>query len=143
MADKVGEVLAEPVGREAFEGADQLGHGDLRWEVQERVDLVGFPIDPTPRRASSQGVASTRTAFSSDHHNTGGLMIAACARCEKVKEVSPVINHSASGAGAQIPLCGACAPKQDPLSASTARRGERTANEEVPTWSATTSRKAR
>ena len=45
VADQVGELLAEPAGGDALEAVDQLGHGDLRREVHQQVDVVVLAVE--------------------------------------------------------------------------------------------------
>ena len=40
-----GELLTEPPGGDALEGADQPGHGDFGRVVHEQVDVVAFPVE--------------------------------------------------------------------------------------------------
>ncbi len=45
MADEVGELLTEASGGHALEGVHQPGHGDLRREVHEEVDVVVLAVE--------------------------------------------------------------------------------------------------
>src|SRR5690606_27951364 len=45
VADQVGELLAQPPGGDALEAVDQFGHGDLRREVHEQVDVVVLAVE--------------------------------------------------------------------------------------------------
>jgi hypothetical protein len=43
----VGVLLAEVVRGDALEGADESGELDLRWVVDEEVDVIAFRASPT------------------------------------------------------------------------------------------------
>src|SRR5690606_37592851 len=45
VPDEFGELLAEAPGGHALEGVHQLGHGDLRREVHEEVDVVVLAVE--------------------------------------------------------------------------------------------------
>src|SRR6266568_6687838 len=51
LADVPGELLAQPAGGDAFEGADEAGQGDLGRVVHEQVHVIGFAVELAEFRA--------------------------------------------------------------------------------------------
>ena len=51
LADVAGELLPEPAGGDALEGADEPGQGDLRRVADEEVDVAGFAVELAEFRA--------------------------------------------------------------------------------------------
>ena len=63
-ADVARELLPEPAGGDALEGADQAGQGDPGRVVHEQVDVVGFAVELAELgaevRADVRGVRAPR-----------------------------------------------------------------------------------
>jgi hypothetical protein len=51
LADVAGELLSQPPGGDAFEGAGEAGQGDLGRVVHGQVDVTGFAVELAEFRA--------------------------------------------------------------------------------------------
>ncbi|GAA4884648.1 hypothetical protein GCM10023235_76940 [Kitasatospora terrestris] len=45
VLDQVGELLAHAAGADALEAVDELGRGDLGWDIHEQVDVVVLAVE--------------------------------------------------------------------------------------------------
>ena len=57
MPGQVGELLAQPPGRDALEAVDEPGRCDGRGNVDEQLDVLGLPLNSTSSQPKSSPTA--------------------------------------------------------------------------------------